>query len=65
MTYVDASNMPFGTNINNGQDFSVTINGYSENIINCSFSGTLYSGVTSNPEVVITEGDLNLELVEY
>jgi hypothetical protein len=65
VTYVDENNLPFGTNINNGQDFTLVINGYSENVINCSFNGTLFSGITTNPTTEITEGDLNLELVVY
>ena len=64
-TYVDADNVPFGTNINNGQDFSLTINSYDDQVINCSFSGSLFSGITSNPKVDFTEGDVNLELEEY
>ncbi|MGB0806594.1 MAG: hypothetical protein ACPGRC_07880 [Salibacteraceae bacterium] len=65
VTYVDDSNTPFGTNTNNGQDFMVTINEYSNNVINCSFNGTLYSGNQTNPSVEITNGEVNLELMEY
>ncbi|MFT4753100.1 MAG: hypothetical protein ACI85Q_000636 [Salibacteraceae bacterium] len=65
VTYVGENNMPFGTNTNNGQDFTLTINSYDNNVINGIFSGTLYSGVPATPTIVVADGELNLELVEY
>lgn len=64
VTYVNADNMPFGTNINNPDDFTLTINSYTDQVLNCSFTGKLYSGISSNPNVDLTNGSLNLELVE-
>ena len=64
-TYVNAQDLPFGSNTANPDDFSLTINSYTNNIINCSFSGSLFSGVSTQPEVVLTDGKVNLELVEY
>ena len=64
VTYVSPDNMPFGTNISNPDDFSLTINSYSSKVINCTFSGVLYSGNSNRPKVDITDGALNLELLE-
>lgn len=64
-TYVSSDNMPFGTNINNPDDFSITVNSYTNNVLNCNFTGKLFSGNTTKPSVDITNGEVNLEIVEF
>ena len=64
VTYVNKDNMPFGTNLNNPDDFVLVINHYSDKVLNCTFNGALFSGNTSNPSVLLTNGQVNLELVE-
>lgn len=65
ITYVDGNDIPFGSNTVNPDDFSLTINSYEKNVINCIFSGLLFSGLPTNPQVEITDGTLNLELLSY
>ncbi len=65
VTYTTDANMLFGSNTNNPDDFSLTILSYESKVINCTFSGTLYSGISSDPMVEITEGTVNLEIVEF
>ncbi len=64
-TYVNTLDIPFGTNINNAQEFSFTINSYTDRVLNGHFEGTLYSGNPADPKVTISEGVLNLQLNEY
>lgn len=64
-TYVDESNVPFGTNVNNPDDFSMTITSYENGLLQGTYAGTLFSGVTNNPKANITDGELNIELVTY
>ena len=65
VTYVDENNVPYGSNTSNPDDFVLTVNGYSNKVLNCSFEGSLYAADPTQTPAVISEGTLNLELVEY
>ena len=65
VTYTTDDNVLFGSNTNNPDDFSLTILSYDNEVINCTFTGILYSGISTNPTVDITDGTLNLEIVEF
>ena len=65
VTYTTDENVLFGSNTNNPDDFSLTILSYDNEVLNCTFTGTLYSGISTNPTVDITDGTLNLEIVEF
>tara|TARA_R110002050_G_scaffold109799_1_gene221398 strand:- start:129624 stop:130157 length:534 start_codon:yes stop_codon:yes gene_type:complete len=65
VTYVDVNNLTFGTNINNPDDFTLTLTGYENNLLQGTYAGNLFSGITTHPKVEITNGELNIELVTY
>lgn len=65
VTYVDADNVPYGSNTSNPDDFTLIVNSYSNNVLNCSFTGNLYAADPTQQPAIITNGTLNLELVEY
>lgn len=63
-TYYNENNEPHGTNISNPDDFIVTINSYTKQVINASFSGKLFSGHTPVQIANIADGTINLYLIE-
>ena len=63
-TYYDETDKPYGTNIINPNDFVVTISSYSEQVLNASFSGRLYSSQTPVEIATISNGTINLYLIE-
>jgi hypothetical protein len=65
VTYVNANNVPFGSNTSNPDDFTLIVNSFQNNILNCSFNGTLYAADPTQQPAAITSGTLNLKLVEY
>jgi hypothetical protein len=65
VTYTTDENVLFGSNTNNPDDFTLTILSYDNQVINGTFTGTLYSGISSNPTVDIADGTFNLEIVEF
>lgn len=65
VTYVDEKNVPYGSNTSNPDDFVLTVNGYDNKVLNCSFEGSLYAADPTQTPAVISGGTLNLEMVEY
>ena len=62
--YTNDQNISYGSSSDETK-FSITINSYKDNLINCNFSGTLFTSGTNTQEITLTEGDINLELIEY
>lgn len=64
-TYFNENDEPYGVNTNDPSEFELVILSFTDEVINCTFSGTLYSANPSAAPVNITDGVVNLLLVEY
>ena len=62
--YTDVQNVSYGSS-SDPSKFSITINSYDEKVINCTFSGKLFTSGVNTQEVSLTEGNVNLDLIEY
>lgn len=62
--YTTDQNVSYGSS-SDPSKFSVTINSYDEKVINCNFSGKLFTQGANPQEISLTEGNVNLELIEY
>ncbi len=62
--YTNDQNVSYGSSSDDTK-FSITINSYEENLITCNFSGQLFTSGANTQEITLTQGVVNLELIEY